>query len=214
MGKYKLVGILVGSAVSSYGAYEIYRQFGPAFTSTASYKDKSEAEAMEEDELNKDLLSNDEVRKDVVDSAVEEAQEPLKLEEKLESKQNSAPSVSEKPKEQPKLPINKIQSDYEWKSSVAIAKRRHLNPDGTIRIFPGSIGSSFRDYVITANQNDKVWEGKVSSWIGDLEYYKENKNNKSGLRNPIPVEFLLKRSEIADAEHLQRRCASSYRKKT
>lgn len=96
VGKYKLIGILAGSAVASYGAYEIYKQFGPSYVSAAHYDDQKQVEAIEDEGLSGDLLSNDEAPEDVVDNAVDEVQVPPRLEEKLEPKGEFVSKIPEK----------------------------------------------------------------------------------------------------------------------
>lgn len=178
MNKYKLVGILAGAAAVSYGAYEIYGKFGPSSISSENYKDNPAVEAIEEEELNRDLLNNDGAPKGVVDNIVGEAPETPQSEQKLEPKQDPVPKSIEVPESKTQPQTKKPRVDGE-DARTSHLKNLHLNSDGTIKIFPESIGSRFQGDLMISNKDDQAWKHKVNTWAADLKDYEESKGQTS-----------------------------------
>lgn len=215
IGKYKLIGILAGAAATSYGGYEIYNQFAPSLTTTPNLGNKKEIQNSKEKEPNSNLLDKKEQSRNTVENNVVVEPEVQKPKEKQLKSQVSVPQAHENSVSKTQPSSNLSQTNDKHENYRYRMQRQHLNEDGTIKLLPRTMGSDkFKNDVITARKEDKVWENKVRAWKYDLEQHERLKKDKKEHRNPVPSEFLPRGSQKVDAETIQRMCANSYRKKS
>lgn len=201
--KYKAAASALGLGGGCYGTYEIYKYCSKDFS------------------VNKKSMGNDGIvvqsmEEQKLDQIVEDSQEHIEHEESVEEDNEGQPNPPEQPEEAKSEPV--IASESTSPSNepsipnqiTASIPKNFSNSNESIKIKEGTIGSRFKDQILTSTSDEEVWKKKVDMWNHDIQYHKSRKN----YTHTMPKEFILKSWEKLENKELQRRCSNAYDKRT
>lgn len=211
IGKYRILGYLLGLVSACYGTYEIYNQFGSDGSKSLSKKSEpSEEVAIEEKEIKQEEQSIPPINKPT--EKVNKAKETEKNPESEQSKEEVVPKVqSSTTPEREKSQTLSNRAKEQRNSSIL--RTNFINEDGLIIIRDGTIGDQFKDYLIISTKDEEVWGKKLSFWKEDIRFYEERKKDGRDYTNTAPIGFILKSNQVLENKELQRRCYNAYSKK-
>lgn len=209
--KYKVAGSALGICGGCYGTYEIYNHF----CKDLSVNKKSMGnngivvQSAEEQQLNP-------IVEDIKEHVDNEEENIPSNEESVEEANEEQPNPPEQPEETKPEPVDMSEStsppnEPSTPNHITTSVSNNFsNSNESIKIKEGTIGSRFKDQILTSTSDEGVWKEKVALWNHDIQYHKARKN----YMHTMPKEFTLKSWEKLENKELQRRCSNAYGKRT